>query len=203
MQASNRSKLVKLTLMALFAAIAAVLMNFEFPVPFIPPFLKIDLSGVAVLIAAFMFGPWQALAVLLIKDLAHVPPSTSAGVGELADFIMLGAFAVTASLIYRRRKDRKHAIIGCAAATLAIGLVGVIANRFLIIPFYSNIMPIDAILEMCAAVNPAIGSLDAYYWFAAFPFNIFKGILLSAITILCYKKLSVFLKKAHAQEDLR
>jgi riboflavin transporter FmnP len=58
-------------------------------------------------------------------------------------------------------------------------------------------MPIDAILEMCAAVNPAIDSLNAYYWFAAFPFNLFKGILLSVITILCYKKLSVVLKKTY------
>jgi riboflavin transporter FmnP len=198
MQTNNRSKLIKLTQMAMFAAIAAILMNFEFPVPFIPPFLKIDLSGVAVLIAAFMFGPLPALAILLVKDLAHVPPSTSAGVGEVADFIMLGAYAVTAALVYRRRKDKKHAVIGCAAGTLAIGLVGVLANRFLIIPFYSNIMPIDAILEMCAAVNPAIDSLNAYYWFAAFPFNIFKGILLSVITIICYKKLSVVLKKSYS-----
>ena len=197
MQTGNRSRLVKLTLMALFAAISAVLMNFSFPLPLIPPFLKLDLSGVAVLIAAFLFGPWQAVAVVLIKDLANLPVSTSGGVGELADFIMLSAFAVTAALIYRRRKNRKHAVIGCAAGTLAIGLVGVLANHFMIIPFYSNIMPIDAILELCAAVNPAIDSLNAYYWFAAFPFNLVKGIVLSMITILCYKKLSVILKKTY------
>jgi riboflavin transporter FmnP len=93
-------------------------------------------------------------------------------------------------------------MIGCAIGTLAIALVGVLANRFLIIPFYAKVMPIGAILEMCAAVNPAIDSLNAYYWFAVFPFNLFKGALLSVITVLCYKKLSLALKRGRAQEDL-
>lgn len=194
----KRTNVAKLTLMALFAAISAVLMNFSFPLPFLPPFLKIDLSGVAVLIAAFMFGPWQAVAIVLVKDTVNLLTSTSGGVGELADFIMLSAFAVTAALIYRVKKDKKHAVIGCAAGTAAIAAVGVLANMLLIIPFYSNLMPIEAIVEMCSAVNPAVDSLAAYYLFGAFPFNLIKGVALSAVTLLCYKQLSIFFKKKYS-----
>lgn len=197
MQKPAKTNVVKLTLVAMFAAISTILMYFEFPLPFLPPFLKIDLSGVAVLIAAFIFGPWQAVLVTLVKDFIHVFSSTTGGVGQLADFIMLSTFAVVASAIYRRRKDRKHALIGCLAATLAMSVVGVFANKFLLIPFYSNIMPIDAIIQMCAKVNPAINSLNAYYMFGVVPFNLIKGLILCAITVLCYKKLSVIIKKRY------
>ena len=50
------TKTSKITYTAIFAAIATVLMYFEFPIPFMPPFLKVDLSGAVVLIgAAYLF----------------------------------------------------------------------------------------------------------------------------------------------------
>ena len=52
------TKASKITYTAVFAAIATVLMYFEFPIPFMPPFLKVDLSGAVVLIGAFIFWNW-------------------------------------------------------------------------------------------------------------------------------------------------
>lgn len=185
----------RITVSAMFAAISTVLMYIEFQLPFLPPFLKIDLSGVAVLIAAFMLGPVQAIIITLVKDLVHLLSTQTGGVGELADFILLSSFSVTASLIYKRQKDKKHAFIGCAAATVALCVLGVFANMFLLIPFYSKIMPVEAIVGACQAINPAIDSINGYYIFGVVPFNLIKGIILSAVTMLTYKRLSVIIKK--------
>lgn len=192
---TNSTNIRKITIAAMFAAISTVLMYIEFPLPFLPPFLKIDLSGVAILIAAFMLGPTQAVLITLVKDLVHLLSTQTGGVGELADFILLSSFAVTASLIYRRHKDKKHALIGCAIATVCMSALGVVTNMFLLIPFYSQIMPVEAIVGACKAVNPAIDSMNGYYLFGVVPFNLIKGVILSAVTVLLYKKLSVFIRK--------
>lgn len=190
----NRTR--RLTVTAMLAAVATLLMYLEFPLPLTPPFLKIDLSGIAILMAAFLFGPLSAVLATLVKDLVHLLSSTSGGVGQLADFIILSPFAVTASLIYRRKKDKTHALIGLLAGTAVMVVVGVLANRFLLIPFYSKIMPVEAIVAACEAVNPAINSMDAYYLFGAAPFNLVKGLILSAVTMLSYKKLSEVVKRS-------
>ena len=192
MQAKTTQKVFdtrRLTVNAMFAAIATLLMYVEFPLPFLPPFLKIDLSGVVVLLAAFLFGPVPAVLITLVKNLVHLMSSSSGGVGQLADFIILSSFVVTAALIYRRKKDKKHALIGCCAAIVVITIVGALANKYLLIPFYSQLMPIDVIISLCAKVNPIIVDLNSYYIFGAAPFNFIKGVILSVITILCYKKL--------------
>ncbi len=188
------SKTRKITYVAMFAAISAVLMYFEFPLPFLPPFLKIDLSGIPILLAAFMFGPVEAITVTLIKDLIHLFSSQTGGVGELADFIIFSAFALTAYFIYRINKTRKLAVLACAAGTGVITVVGVLANKFLLIPFYEKIMPIEAIIEACKAVNPYIDSINAYLLLGVVPFNLIKGVVISLVTLLVYKKLSVLIK---------
>ena len=190
----NRTRM--LTVAAMLAAVATLLMYLEFPLPLMPPFLKIDLSGVAILVAAFLFGPLPAVFATLVKDLIHLLSTQTGGVGELADFIMTSSFAVTAALIYARKKDKKHAIIGCVAATVVMAFVAVLANRFLLIPFYSNVMPVEAIIGACSAINPAINSMNAYYFVGVLPFNLIKGLILSVVTVLLYKRLSDIVKRS-------
>ncbi len=184
----------RITYTALFAAIATVVMYFEFPLPFMPPFLKVDLSGAVTMIAGFMFGPLPAILVTAIKDIIHAFSTTTGGVGELADFLVTSSFAVTAAVIYRRKHTRRGALIACLSAIAVMTVVGMLANKFLLIPFYSQVMPIDAIVSACAAVNPLIGNIDTYILFGAGPFNLIKGGILSLITFLLYKRLSFFIK---------
>lgn len=186
----KNSKTRQLTLTAMFAALAALLMYVEFPVPFMPPFLKMDLSGVPTLIAAFMLGPVSGVAVTLIKDLVHVLSTQTGGVGELADFLIMSSFVLTASAIYKRNKSKKTALQGCLAGMVVITLVGMLANRYLLIPFFAQIMPIDAIVGACAAVNPLIGSINTYVIFGAAPFNLLKGAIICLFTVLLYKRIS-------------
>lgn len=187
----QNSKTRTITYTALFAAVATVLMFFDFPLPLMPPFLKLDFSGVPIMLCAFMFGPVPALLATAVKDLIQMLFSTSAGVGPLADFLILGSFAVTAGLLYRRKHTRRGAVIGCAVSTAVMVVVGMIANKYILIPFYIKAMgmPLDVILALCAKVNPLIGDMNTYIIFGAGGFTLFKGILISAITFVLYKRL--------------
>lgn len=185
----------RLTYCAMFAAIATVLMYFEFPLPFMPPFLKVDLSGIVSLLAAFMFGWLPAMLITLVKDLIHLTSSTTGGVGQLADFLMITAYSAVAAGIYRKRHTRHGALLGLAVGGVAMTIVGVFTNKFMLIPFFSKVMPIEAILEACALVNPFIGDINAYIIFGVVPFNLLKSVLLASVTMLLYKRLSVFIKE--------
>lgn len=184
----------KLTYCALFTAIATVLMYFETPIPLMPPFLKLDISGSVSLLASFMFGWPAAVAITFVKNLIHLPTSSSGGVGQIADFFMISAFCITSSIIYRKMHTKAGAVIGMTVGTIIMALIGVVTNKYMLIPFYENIMPVDAIISACSAVNPAIDSISAYLWFGALPFNLFKGGTLTLITGLLYKRLSIFIK---------
>ena len=170
-------------------------MYIEFPLPFMPPFLKVDLSGAVVLIGAFIFGIGPAITMIGIKDLIHLTQSQTGGSGELADFLMLSTLVIVAVLLYRAHKSHKMAAVGCVIGSVAMACMGMLTNYFLIIPFYSAVgMPIDAILGACAAVNPAINGMGAYLLIGVLPFNLIKGAILTVITMLAYKKLSTFIK---------
>ena len=101
------SKTRMITLIGVFAAISTILMFIEMPLPLMPPFLKIDLSGVPILIIGFMYGPMPAIYVTIIKDLVHMLSSQTGCVGELADILVLSSFAVVSSLVFRKNPSQK------------------------------------------------------------------------------------------------
>ena len=117
-------------------------------------------------------------------------------VGELADIIILSCFAVVSSALYRRNPTTKGVALSVAAGAATITVVGALANRFMLIPFYSQIMPLQAIIDACHAVNPMIDSINAYVIFGAAPFNLIKGLILSVFTLLLYKKMAGFIRFA-------
>ena len=188
------SKTREMTLIGIFAAISSVFMFFELPLPFMPPFLKFDPSGVPILLASMLFGPSAAISVTLIKDVIHLLSTTTGGVGELADFLILSTFSAVVGLIYQKRRDLKAVLWATLAGTATCAVVGSLANYYLLIPFFSKIMPLDAIFAACAEINPAIDGLNAYILFGALPFNLIKGLLLTLFTFLLYRRMEGFLK---------
>jgi riboflavin transporter FmnP len=106
-------------------------MLFEFPIPFIAPsFYQLDLSEIVVLIGGFAMGPMAAVIIEGIKIILNfaLNGTITAGVGELANFAIGCAFVVPAALIYRRHKSRGSAMVGLAAGTLSLTVVGVLLN---------------------------------------------------------------------------
>ncbi len=193
------TKTMKLTYTAVFAAISTVLMYFEFPLPFMPPFLKIDLSGAVILIGAFIFGIGPAITMAAIKDLIHATQTQTAGSGELQDFILICTLIIIAVAFYKVYRSKTGALIGCSVGTIAMSVMAMITNKVIILPFYIKGMGmnLEAIFDMCKAANPAIDGMSAYLFLAVFPFTMIKGILVTAITMLVYKRLCTFIEEKH------
>lgn len=183
---------------SMLAAVAVVLMLFEIPLPFAPSFYEIDFSEVPVLIGCFAMGPAAGAAIEMVKILLNfiINGTKTAGVGEIANFIIGCSFVVPAGIIYKRNHTRKGALIGMIAGTLFMVVLGCFINAFVLLPAYGSAfgMPIEALVGMGTAVNPSITSLSTFVLFAVAPFNLLKGILDSAIVMLIYKKISPILK---------
>lgn len=177
---------------AMLAALSAVLMFVETPLPLVPGFLKFDLSDVPVLIGAVLMGPLPGIAIAFVKDVVHLSVSATGGVGELADFLMSASLALPAALLLRRKSGFKPLLLGCSVGIVLMTAVGALANYFILLPFYSLVMPLKQIFAACTMVNPLIVSKGTYILYAIVPFNIFKGLVVSAVTVLVYKKLSAF-----------
>lgn len=196
---NTKSKFTVRTLaqIGMLSAIAIVLMLFEIPLPFAPSFYEIDFSEVPVLVGCFAMGPWAGAMVELIKILLNlaINGTMTAGVGEFANFLIGCAFVIPAGIIYRKMHSRKGAIIGMVSGTLIMTILGCFLNAYLLLPAYSKAfeLPMDALIGMGTAVNAHINGLLTFVVFAVAPFNLLKGVLVSLIVFLIYKKISPIL----------
>ena len=196
---NTKSKFTVRTLaqIGMLSAIAIVLMLFEIPLPFAPSFYEIDFSEVPVLVGCFAMGPWAGAMIELIKILLNlaINGTMTAGVGEFANFLIGCAFVIPAGIIYRKMHSRKGAIIGMVSGTLIMTILGCFLNAYLLLPAYSKAfeLPMDALIGMGTAVNAHINGLLTFVVFAVAPFNLLKGVLVSLIVFLIYKKISPIL----------
>lgn len=197
----ERSRTRTLTQIAMLGAVAGVLMNFEFPIPFLAPsFYQLDFSEIPVLIGSFAMGPLAGVVIELVKILVHLVTkgTMTAGVGDVANFILGCAFVIPAGLIYRFHhiKSRKHAVEGMAAGTVLTTAAACLMNAFVLLPAYGKAfgMPVEALIEMGTAVNPSVNSLLGFVAMIIVPFNLFKYTLTSVIVFFIYKRIRVILK---------
>lgn len=181
---------------AVLAVIAYLLMLLEIPVILFPGFLKIDLSDLPALIGGLALGPMVGVTIELIKNILHwITASQTGGVGELANFIVGTAWILPAVWIYRKNKSKKSALLGMVFGTIVMTVIAAFTNYYMLIPFYSKFMPIEAIIEMSAAANPLITDIKTLIIYAIIPFNILKGVIITLITMLVYKKISPILHR--------
>ena len=192
---SGQSRIRKLVMTALLSALATVLMFVSFSVPFVPSFIKLDLSELPALIAAFSMGPLSGVAVCLVKNLVNLLFTYSMGVGELCNFLLGVAFVLPAGLIYKKHNDRKGALIGALTGALTMGVISIFINYYLVYPVYAKLlMPMDVILGMYQAINPKVSNLWQALCFFNAPFTFVKGLISVAITFLIYKRISPLIK---------
>lgn len=176
---------------SMLGAVAVILMLFEFPLPFLPPFYKIDASELPVIIGAFAMGPLAGVAIEFIKILLNLllDGTTTVFVGEFANFLIGCSYVVPAALVYYHRKSRKNAIIGLVLGTLVCTVVGCLLNAFVLLPAYSKAfhMELEELIAMGAAANKAIDNMFTFVLFATAPLNLLKCSVVSVITMLVYK----------------
>ena len=190
-----------ITQTGMLGAIAAVLMLFEIPLPFAPSFYELDFSEVPILIGTFAMGPIAGVLVELVKIVLNlvINGTATAGVGEIANFVIGCSFCVPAGIIYRRYKTKTGAVVAMTVGTLSMTILGCFINAYVMLPTYAAAfkMPIDALIEMGTKVNPNINSLFTFVVLAVAPFNLLKGVLVSVIVFCIYKKISPILKLHH------
>ena len=185
-----------LVLMGMFGALGAVLMLFEFPIPFIaPPFYGLDLSEIPVLVGTFSMGPLAGLVIELVKILVKLvlKPTTTGFVGEFANFCIGCSLVLRAGFLYKRNKTKKGALIGMIIGTVSMAVIGAVLNALVMIPFYSNFMPLESIIAAGAAINPVVSNVWTFAFACVAPFNLVKGALVSLITTLVYKRISIII----------
>lgn len=197
----------KVAMIGMFSAIAVILMLLEIPLFFAPNFYKLDFSEIPVLVGAFAFGPVAGVMIEFCKILLELllRGTTTAFVGELANFIIGCSFILPASIIYMRKKAKKTALVGSITGTLCMTVFGTAFNAIYLLPKFAQLygVPLPTIVEMGTVVNPAIDSVTTLVIFAVAPLNIIKGASVSAVTILIYKKLSPILKEGHRKNVSR
>jgi len=185
---------------AILSAIAFVMMLFEVPLPFIAPsFYELDFSEVIALIGSFALGPVAGVLIELLKNILNIviTNTDTVGVGEFANFVTGCAYLLPAAILYRYRRDRKHAVIGIVFGTLSLALVGSLLNYFVMIPLYSNLfhLPVSTIVGMGQSIFPVIDTLWELVLLCVVPFNLIKGVLCGILTLLLYKRLAAVLKR--------
>lgn len=187
----------KMSMIGLFAAIASILMMFEVPLPLAPSFYKIDLSEVPILIISIAYGPLAGALTEFCKILLKLVfrSTSTAFVGELANFVVGMSFILPASLIYMFRKTRNSFIIGAILGTVVLTIFGSIFNVIYLLPKFASMygMSLDSLIAMGTAINPNITSVYTFVLFSVVPFNIIKGVVVSALSLALYKKISPLL----------
>lgn len=192
----------KVTMIGMFSAVAAVLMFFEFPVPFLAPsFYELDFSEIPVLICAFAYGPVAGVFTEFCKVLLKLlfKSTTTAFVGDLANFAVGCALIIPASAMYQFKKTKKQAVLSCVVGTICITVFATVFNAVYLLPafavlFMGDVSAVSSFIEMGSAINPLIHDVATFVLFAVAPINIIKGILASVPTLLVYKPLSPLLK---------
>lgn len=194
-----------LVMMGMLGAVGSVLMILEFPLPFIPPFVKMDFSELPVIIGGFMMGPLAGIYIILIKVVLSViiRGSVSLGVGELANVIGSISYLLPAVLIYQKKRTKKGAALGLIAGIFITSACSLISNIYFVFPAYAAVYGMSAadIVNMGAVVNPYITDLVTLLCFAILPFNLFKYGVVSVITLCIYKKLSKLLRRMAERTD--
>lgn len=191
----------------LLSAISAVLMLFELPMPFAPSFYKLDISELPVMIGAYAFGPSVGVLIEFIKIVLKLfmKGTSTAFVGELANFAVGSSFVIPAATLYYANRTKKTAIKSCILGTICITIFGTAFNALYLLPAFAKLygMPLEAILSMGAEVNSLAGDNIVTFVIACVaPLNLIKGTVDSVITLLVYKRISPVLKGAGIGADL-
>ena len=192
----KKQNIHQMSVAAIMGAIGFILMMLEFPLSFIiPSFIKFDFSELPALITAFAVGPWWGVMVCFIKNVLHLFVTSTAGVGELSNFVLGAIFVFFAGAVYKNKKTRAGALIGTLVGAVLMAAISVATNYYIVYPIYAKMLiPMEVIIGMYTELLPSADTLFEALFIFNFPFNLVKGLIDAAICFLVYKKLSPILK---------
>lgn len=191
----------KTAMIGMFSAVAGILMLFEVAVPFAPSFYGLDISELPVLLCGFAFGPVAGVLTEFVKILVKLlfKPTTTAFVGELANFCIGCSMILPATIIYHIKKKKTTGIIGSATGTIVMTVFGTLFNAVYLLPTFARMygMPLEGLIAMGTEINENITNIFSFVAFCVAPLNLIKGTGVSILTFVLYKPLSPILKASY------
>ena len=185
----------RITIIAICSTIAMVLHVLDFPLLFLAPgFYKLDFSELPVLLCGFYLGPSAAVTCEGVKVLLKllVKGTSTAFVGDFANFVVGCSFVIPATIWYHIHKSKHSAVIGLILGTLSMAVLGSAFNAIYLLPKFSQLfeLPLDAIIAMGAEIHGSIHSVPTFVLLCVAPLNVVKGVMVSVLTMLLYKKVA-------------
>ena len=189
------SKTRWMCIVAICGAIASVLHMLDFPLLFLAPeFYKLDFSELPVMLCGFYLGPTSAVACEAVKIILKLllKGTSTAFVGDFANFAVGCSLVLPAVIVYHTKKTRASALWGLISGTLFLTIFGSMFNAIYLLPKFSQLfgLPLDAIIGMGSKINAGISSLQSFVLLAVAPLNLIKGVAISVLTLLLYKKVA-------------
>lgn len=188
----------KMVIIGMMTALATIVYYLDFPVPFMPGFIKLDFSNVISLLTGFALGPVEGVIVCLLKNLIHLlikGIDTTMGIGDIFDFVTSATFVLVAALIYKKNRTKKGAVIATLVGMLAFTVISLPLNYFIVYPIYFKAYGGEAaILGAYQKLMSSVKNIFSALCIFNLPFTFIKGLLCSIITIIIYKPLSPILK---------
>lgn len=203
MKNQNLNKLIKISLLSVMAL---VLMFIEVPIPIFPDFLKLDISDLPALFGGFALGPLAGIIILFMKNLLHAVLMTKTlFIGEVANFLIGAGLVGVSTCIYNVKKSKMNALVGLVLGTVVMALIGAVFNYYILIPAYSKAFgaPIQVFVDIANKVNSKVVDLKTLIIWSIIPFNLIKGAIVSAATMVVYKSVSPILHKERLANERR
>lgn len=193
----------RIAFIAVFATLAGILYILKFPMPFaFPSFLEFKFADIPVLIGSFALGPVSGAIIVFVGLLIKLvfKGTTTMFVGDLSDFLTSCTFAIVAGIIYSKRRTFKGALVAMAAGTAAEVFVALLANRFILIPFFTKQYGFKAIVGMMKSLFSDITEenfYNYYLWVSVLPFNMLRCIVAILVTLPVYKRTSNLINRVN------
>lgn len=189
------TKAKRISVIAVCSAIAAVLHMLDFPLLFLAPeFYKLDFSELPVMLCGFYLGPSAAVACEAMKILLKLllKGTSTAFVGDFANFAVGCSLVLPAVIVYHTKKTRASALWGLLTGTVVLTVFGSAFNAIYLLPKFSQLfgLPLGTIIGMGSKINGGITSLQTFVLLAVAPLNLIKGVSISVLTLLLYKKVA-------------
>ncbi|TYR82554.1 ECF transporter S component [Priestia megaterium] len=182
-------KTQKLVILGMLSSISYVLMMLNFPIPGIPPFLKIDFSEIPALLAAIIFGPGAGVIVEAIKNFLHYliqGSATGVPVGQLANFVAGLLFILPVSFMFHKFKNTKGVTAGLVIGTMIMSILMAVLNYYVFLPAYTIFLQAPALSGEETRQLIVQGIL---------PFNLIKGAITGIIFVLVFGKMKQWIVK--------
>ena len=185
----------RVSIIGICSALATVLHILDFPLIFLAPdFYKLDFSELPVMLCGFYLGPSAAVACEGIKILLKLlfKGTSTAFVGDFANFAVGCSLVLPAIVIYHIRKSRKSAIVGLIVGTVVLTIFGSAFNAIYLLPKFAQLygIPLEVIIGMGSAIHASVQDVTTFVLLCVAPLNLIKGAMISVLTLLLYKRIA-------------